>query len=82
MDDGNYTKLVNWFDVANRLNAGKCEFYRRIEKEVDWRDEVNSFINSMEEFEGIGIHCLLNDAHGDLFLEMCRVALRANGELK
>jgi hypothetical protein len=51
--------------------------YRRIEKPVDWRELTIEFADKCG-FYGIGAITL---HHSDRFLEMCRIALRANGEL-
>lgn len=67
--------------------------YKRIEKPVDWRKEVESYLESacqnetdeFDEFDGMIVSstdwmCSYNPTD-DEFLEMCRVALRATGEL-
>lgn len=66
------------------------DLLRRIEKPVDWRDEVKSYLDSVcdeidDDFSGMTVSStnwefLFNPGDDD-FLEMCRIALRANGEL-
>ena len=51
--------------------------YRRIEKPVDWKQEVLAFAHQYGFF-GVSDIVGRNDSR---FLEMCRVALRATGEL-
>lgn len=62
------------------------EIYRRIEKPVDWREELISFLispskDTSPKLEEIGINTSIGSMRENDFLEMCRVALRATGEL-
>lgn len=65
------------------------EVYRRIEKPVDWQNAVVEFMQGHPE-DGAQMNQYLVDELNDVgwdnmtdsdFLEMCRVALRATGEL-
>lgn len=82
-----YTQITNAQTLSQDLHRGCC--YRLVEKEIDWQDEVVRF---MEGEPKIGKQMkpeLLRELNiewdhmtdGD-FLEMCRVALRANGEIE
>lgn len=73
------------FDLAMAISQGD-QLYRKVEKEIDWADVTSEWV---QENQSVNIE-FLTDAvmyyHGsvskDKFLEMCRVALRATGELK
>lgn len=59
--------------------------YRSTEKQVDWREEVHAWQHTKK----VGIYTPLDfvvsdliESHPDKFLELCRVALRANGEIE
>lgn len=58
------------------------EIYRKVEKEIDWRDEVNKAFPAID-FRDLDSHNShdLGCWQPESFLELCRVALRANGEL-
>ena len=56
------------------------DFYCRVEKEIDWRDEVHNKLQSDYHWS-TPIAEIIND-ESDCFLELCRVALRATGELE
>lgn len=78
--DGKYAEPDIYQVVGNYENL-----YRRIEKPVDWRDVTSKWV---QKNQSVNIEFLSNAVmyyHGsvsnDNFLEMCRVALRANGEL-
>lgn len=67
--------------IANNWVSG---LYREVEKEIDWRDEVSDFLTN----NNIPYRCnghqyikTISDYTDEQFLEMCRVALRATGEL-
>lgn len=103
LDDGQYNPclVIGWHPeqpviaIEHDESIGcvmMSSLYRRIEKTVDWQDEVIDYIFgkyqpvSNEELSdellgaikgGLDFDCLTKDE----FLEMCRVALRANGEL-
>lgn len=64
--------------------AAAGNVYLRVEKEIDWRDDIYEWQHTKK----VGIYTPLDftvahliSAHPDKFLELCRVALRANGEL-
>jgi hypothetical protein len=74
--------------LGHKVESWAC--YRRIEKPVDWRDEVKNYLDSVcdendDDFSGMTVSStdweFLFNPDDDEFLEMCRVALRANGEL-
>lgn len=59
--------------------------YRKVEKEIDWREEVMEYLYSNDYHlskitDGDWIEINQNFKNEE-FLELCRVALRANGEL-
>lgn len=54
--------------------------YIKVEKEIDWREEVHNKLQSDYHWS-TPIAEIIND-ESDCFLELCRVALRATGELK
>lgn len=67
--------------------------YRRIEKPVDWREEIEAYLESAceDENENSNFNGMIVSSDdwaytyyptNEQFLEMCRVALRATGELK
>lgn len=68
------------------------DFYRKVEKEIDWREEVCNYVNSLPQtYEPKLTLRVMNKSLLDFksntlsekeFLEMCRVALRATGELE
>lgn len=71
-------------------NIQADNLYRRVEKEIDWHSELDSYLNkpSDDGFEKelpTRVCITLNDIEfhltGSEYLESCRVALRANGEL-
>lgn len=71
---GDYYQITN---EGALCNYALKMIYRRIEKPVDWRNLTIEFADKCG-FYGIGAITL---HHSDRFLEMCRIALRANGEL-
>lgn len=82
--EGDWVQAVHESEVVHFLN--NCALYRKIEKEIDWRDEVmkylfeNDYHNSrIETNDWVEIK---QSFKNDEFLEMCRVALRANGEIE
>ena len=60
------------------------DFYRKVEKEIDWRDEVESNLDFIDFDKGCKSIYLRTwpPIKEQQFLEMCRVTLRATGELK
>ena len=78
-----FTQVINTQTLAQALHGGYC--YRLVEKEIDWRDDVYEWQHTAK----VGIYTPLDftvahliSAHPGKFLELCRVALRANGELE
>lgn len=61
---------------------GNCSLYRKKEVEIDWEEEVALFIKSAQtesEYHVCAVGgCNITKSN---FLEMCRIALRAAGEL-
>lgn len=65
------------------------KFYRKVEKQIDWRKEVCNYVNSLPDTHGTKLTLVNNNVlkfkanilSEKEFLEMCRVALRATGEL-
>lgn len=81
--EGDWVQAVHESEVVHFLN--NCCLYRKVEKQIDWREEVSTWV---QQNQSVNIDFLTNSVmyyHGsvsnDTFLEMCRVALRANGEL-
>ena len=78
-----FTQVINTQTLAQALHGGYC--FRKVEKEIDWREEVSNFVD--DKYSYITIHengaadALLAASSNINFLELCRVALRANGEL-
>ena len=60
--------------------------YRKVEKEIDWREEVSNFVDDKYSYitiyENGAVDALLAASSNINFLELCRVALRANGEIE
>jgi len=86
-EDGSYLAIK---EDGNLLVAiMDNNIYQRIEEEVDWKEEVKSFIKNKVSTIGkvttpinrININYLV-DHFPDKFLDLCRVALRGTGELK
>lgn len=88
-----YSKVNNTEALSQALNCGCC--YRKVKKEIDWRESVREFLESckqisnssqLESFTYKG-GCsdrnvqIENELHDNEFLELCRVTLRALGEL-
>ena len=72
-------------DMNDFSQAALNNIYRKVEKEIDWRDDICEWQHTKK----IGIYTPLDftvahliSAHPDKFLELCRVALRANGEIE
>ena len=76
--------LANRGGVFNKLRDGDA-LYRKVEKEIDWREEVSNFVDDKYSYitiyENGAADALLAASSNINFLELCRVALRANGEL-
>lgn len=76
----------NWKAIQSPSEAAQYHFdlYLKIEKEIDWREDADSYFLKTKR---LGINCTIEEAitrsdYCDEFLELCRVALRANGELE
>ena len=93
-DNTGVTKIETLAHLGACCQVGNV--FRKVEKEIDWRDEVREFLESckqisnssqLESFTYKG-GCsdknvqIENELHDNEFLELCRVALRANGELE
>lgn len=91
-----FTKKFNqeWHQIKSEVQLGgllsmnddptKNGIYRKVEKEIDWRDEVSDFVinnNIIYSCNGNKHIIALAEYTDEQFLEMCRVALRATGEL-
>lgn len=75
-----YQKIRDMNDFSQA--ALNNNIYRKVEKEIDWRDEVVHAYPSIDfkDIDSDGYRNL-GSWRPDKFLELCRVALRANGEL-
>ena len=62
------------------------KLYCKVEKEIDWREEVSNFVDDKYSYitihENGAVDSLLAASSNINFLELCRVALRANGEIE
>lgn len=91
LPDGDFTDYLSWFELCE-CYANNYKIVVEIEKPVDWQSDVVDYIygnynptnhDTLSESlvtaisSGIDFKYLTQDE----FLEMCRVALRANGEL-
>ena len=77
-----FTQVINTQTLAQSLHGGYC--FKKIEKEIDWRKETKSYLRSDNgAFKLYQLEAMLGAIaeYPEQFLEMCRVALRANGEL-
>ena len=75
-------ELMSIENVQNMLrNKYPVSLYRKVEKEIDWRDEVYNKFQSSGYHWSTQIGEVIND-ESDCFLDLCRVALRATGELE
>ena len=65
-------------NIQNMLrNEYPVSLYRKVEKEIDWREEVSDYFVEYEIADGSGEYRI----DGDEFLDVYRVVLRATGEL-
>lgn len=92
-EGGEFVKITPNTSMSESYLVGNFQsnnLYRRIEKPVDWKFEVRSYLNSMQkddDEDSVGMVVYSDDwlykfrPNDDEFLEMCRVALHANGEL-
>ena len=73
------------FTLAMAISQGD-QLYRKVEKEIDWKKEVKDFCGDKYSYLHINddghVNCLLPYDSDIDFLELCRVALRANGEIE
>jgi hypothetical protein len=91
-----YTKKFNqeWHQIKTEEQLGnllsmnddptKNGIYRKVEREIDWRVDADSYFLKTKY---LWINCTIEEAitrsdYCDEFLELCRVALRANGEIE
>lgn len=92
--DGDGHEIYKWSGYCFEDNCGRAitiggNFYRKVEKQINWREEVAAYVNSKFTGNALGVsdngkiitikHSAMRDQS---FLEMCRVALRATGELE
>ena len=78
--NGKHTKVTNEDDLLE--NYKDKNLYRKVEKDIDWRDEVHECLSGIGYHWATPIAEVINDDESDYFLELCRVALRANGEIE
>lgn len=81
-DDKGIVRIQGFAHLGGSCQVGTI--YRKVEKEIDWRDEVCDHFGDCQWFDGgtsIGNAIMSEHASGE-FLELCRVALRANGEIE
>lgn len=78
------------FEIKTVSHLAACfdtgTLYRRVEKEIDWRDEVKAMVDDEHSYiliddNGI-VNSLISPKSKVNFLELCRVVLRANGEIE
>lgn len=82
-----FTKKKHYF---GSVVAHFDNLYHKVEKEIDWRDDIKSYFESSSkeagDFEGMEVTNtswrFRYNPSDEEFLEMCRIALRATGELK
>lgn len=74
-----YIELNHVKQVALFWSQGNL--YRKMETEIDWREEVSQFITEKMTSHWSTPFTAVIDEEPEFILEMCRVALRANGEL-
>lgn len=81
-DKSEFVEIRSEYDLSTYFAKGNI--FKRVEKEIDWRvDADNYFLKT----KYLGIDCTIEEAitrsdYCDEFLELCRVALRANGEVE
>ncbi|UTQ79868.1 hypothetical protein vBVnaSL3_45 [Vibrio phage vB_VnaS-L3] len=73
------SRLENEHDFIYAYTHG--HIVRKIEKEIDWREDVFSFTKSINGKVSFADGFSVSKMSEEQFLELCRVALRANGEL-
>lgn len=88
-DNTGVTKIETLAHLGACCQVGNV--FRKVGKEIDWRDEVKSYLESTcsESLRLDGDSFTIShpeldfiyEPGDDEFLELCRVALRANGEL-
>ncbi|AZF88603.1 hypothetical protein [Vibrio phage P23] len=72
----------NWKAIQSPSEAAQYHFdlYRKVEKEIDWRDEVSCDFAIWFDDGYVGMRCQRFSEEN--FLELCRVVIRANGEIE
>jgi hypothetical protein len=96
--DSGYEKIKNDKRLGELYGFQCDNWYivRKKEVVIDWVEEVCNYVNKLPETYGIKLKDATNTGNyrdryisfdkntlkGDEFLEMCRIALRATGELK
>lgn len=83
---GNEEWITYRDEASLAIGFKEGNIHRKVEKEIDWREEVRSFLKkpSVDGKFSIDKHCITIDCtfSESEFLELCRVALRANGEIE
>ncbi|AVR75852.1 hypothetical protein ValSw33_28 [Vibrio phage ValSw3-3] len=77
-DIDGYVKVTDLKVLVEEIKG--CGIFRLVEKEIDWRCEVHAKLQSYYHWS-TPIAEVIND-ESDCFLELCRVALRVNGEIE
>lgn len=92
--DGGGHESYKWTGYCFEDNCGRAitiagKFYRKVEKQIDWREEVSliadvTFVyqSSYPHSKSVEFIAFNSEIESHKFLEMCRVALRSTGELK
>ncbi|UYE90974.1 hypothetical protein [Vibrio phage vB_VaS_L1] len=82
-----YRHSYGFRKIETLAYLGACcqngNIFKKVEKEIDWRKDADSYFLKTKY---LGIDCTIEEAitrsdYCNEFLELCRVALRANGEL-
>lgn len=81
-DKSEFVEIRSEYDLSTYFAKGNI--FKRVEKEIDWRVDVDNYFLKTKY---LGIDCTIEEAitrsdYCDEFLELCRVALRANGEIE
>lgn len=82
-----YEKIKTLHVLCNCASFSNPNIYRRIEKEVDWREELKDFLMSPSKDtspkrEDAGMNFNIGNMREQDYLEMCRVTLRAIGDIE
>ncbi|ALM62004.1 hypothetical protein AXI64_gp012 [Vibrio phage qdvp001] len=76
-------ELMSIENIQNMLcNEYPVSLYRKVEKEIDWREVSHGYLAAKTGFHwSTPVGEVIND-ESDCFLDLCRTALRATGELE